>query len=237
MAEQTTKKTSLFKHLMLLIFTFGIYRLIWIARTTRFLNQGTLKKRDPIMCAGLSIFIPFYNLYWAYRTGLAIDSLSEKRDSLISLAGLATILCLVFPFASDVYLQGKINELDAETDFSSYYAADLRQSKVGIVKYVVLSVLTLGIYRFVRIYKLTKSLNTSNYAEERKAGKCVALSIFVPFYSTYWVYKSAIIVDSILANNRITNTTVVLTALGGSLFAELLLLDRVNYLADAQNDY
>lgn len=237
MAEQTTKKTSLFKHLMLLIFTFGIYRLIWIARTTRFLNKGTLKKRDPIICAGLSIFIPFYNLYWAYKTGLAIDSLSEKRDGLVSLAGLATILCVACPFASDVYLQGKINELDAETDFSQFYAADLRESKVGIVKYVVLSVLTLGIYRFIRIYKLTNALNTSNYAEPRKAGKCVALSIFVPFYSAYWVYKSAVIVDSILANNRITNTTVVLTAFGGMVFGELLLQDRVNYIADAQNDY
>ena len=59
----------------------------------------------------------------------------------------------------------------------------------------------------------------------------------MPFYSAYWVYKSALIVDSILANNRITNTTVVLTSLGGMMFAELLLQDRVNYIADAQNDY
>ncbi len=235
MAEQTQKKPSLFKHLMLLIFTFGIYRLIWIARTTRFLNQGTLKKRDPIMCAGLSVFIPFYSLYWAYRTALAVDGLGEKKDGFISMAGLSVLLCFACPFASDVYLQGKINELDAETDFSQYYAADLRESKVGVVKYIVLTALTLGIYRFIRIYKLTNALNSSNYAEPRVAKKCVALSIFVPFYSAYWVYKSVLVVDSILPNYRIATTSMVLTAFGGSLFAELLLQDRVNYIADAQN--
>jgi ABC-type dipeptide/oligopeptide/nickel transport system permease component len=235
MADVSKKNVSLFKHLLLLILTFGLYRLGWIASTTRFLNQGTLKKRDPFMCAGLSLFVPFYSLYWAYRTGLAVDGLGEKRDGIISVANLAVILCLACPFASDVYIQGKINDLDAETDFSQFHAADLRDSWVGLVKYIVLSVLTLGIYRFVRIYRLTKALNTSNYAETRHETKCAILSAFIPFYSAYWVYKSALIVDSILPNNRITTTVVVLTAFGGSLFAELLLQDRVNFIADAQN--
>lgn len=235
MAEKEKKSVSLFKQLMLSIFTLGIYRLIWIARTTRFLNNGTLKKRDPIISVGLTIFVPFYTIYWGYRSAQAIDDLTPPKDSIISLAGLSALLSLVCPLASDMLLQGKINDLTANTDYSKFHAADLRECHVGPVKYIVLTIFTLGIYRLVRINKLTKALNSSNFADERSAGKCVALSIFVPFYSAYWVFRSAQVVDSILPNNRVTTTVMIMTALGGALFAELLLQDRVNFIADAQN--
>ena len=59
---------SIGKHVCLLLFTFGIWQLIWIYKTTKFTNLVTDEPaRDPATKLLLCMFIPFYQIYWYYK--------------------------------------------------------------------------------------------------------------------------------------------------------------------------
>ena len=121
---------SLGKHILLTLFTFGIWRLIWIYKTTDYTNLAEYEDyRSPARCLALNIFIPFYSIYWTYKTAKRIDKIAglTKKGSTIALPCL--ILSLGSPIALCTVMQHKINQAilgisdSIENDTANDYAS------------------------------------------------------------------------------------------------------------------
>lgn len=97
-------------HVLLLIFTCGIWLLVWIYRTTKSANRVETKpKQSPTAQLFLNL-IPFYNIYWTYCTSQKIDAQAHK----VNLASDISTLCLVFsifvPIVPPIVMQAKLND-------------------------------------------------------------------------------------------------------------------------------
>ncbi|GEM_PF-804344 len=98
-------------HVILLLFTFGIWYLIWIYRTTKLLNgiEGEAD-RNPVTKLLLCIFVPFYSFYWIYRSAQRIDK-KGRAEGIDSDTEVLCLLLAIFAWmAAPVLMQYKINE-------------------------------------------------------------------------------------------------------------------------------
>lgn len=114
--EQTepTEKAycSLVKHILLLLFTFGIWNYIWIYRVTEFTNSvDGEEKRNPTNKLLLCMFVPFYSIYWIYKTAQRVDKMANVRGVESNLATLCLILEFVIAFVPPILIQEKINSI------------------------------------------------------------------------------------------------------------------------------
>ena len=104
---------SMGKHIVLCLFTFGIWPLIWTYRTTRFLNKAPYAEQyNPTNKLLLCIFVPFYRIYWFYKHGQRIDALSQqKKLNNSDMATLCLILGIVIPVVAYIIMQDRINAI------------------------------------------------------------------------------------------------------------------------------
>lgn len=103
---------GILKHTLLLVFTFGIWHLIWIYRTTGTLNCAPEQPyRNPTTKLLLCLFIPFYHVYWSYHSAQRVDLLARKAGIPSDLTLPCLLLSLTVPILSAVLLQDKINTL------------------------------------------------------------------------------------------------------------------------------
>lgn len=105
------------KHVLLLLFTFGIWVIIWHCRTTKYTNSiPNAVYRNPIKKLILCIFIPFYGLYWTYKTSQAIDGYAPKKGITSNITSLCLILGFFIPFVPPIVIQDKINAIETAAD-------------------------------------------------------------------------------------------------------------------------
>lgn len=104
---------SLGKHIVLCLFTFGIWYLIWTYRTTKYLNKTpNAVYYNPTSKLLLCMFVPFYSIYWFYKHGQRIDSFSKAKGLNHSdMATLCLILGIFIPIVACIIMQDKINTL------------------------------------------------------------------------------------------------------------------------------
>lgn len=103
---------GLFKHVILLLFTFGIWWLIWNYRITRYLNCVENEEyRNPATKLLLCMFVPFYSVYWTYKSAQRIDKLAKSVDVVSDLATPCLILEIFVPFIPPILMQDKINKI------------------------------------------------------------------------------------------------------------------------------
>ena len=104
---------GLIKHILLLSFTFGIWYLIWICRTTKYLNRAPGSKQySPVAQLLLCLFIPFYQIYWYYKQGERITALSQERGVVGESVTSFCLFCGIFmPVAACIVMQDRINTL------------------------------------------------------------------------------------------------------------------------------
>lgn len=103
---------GLFAHVLLLLFTFGIWHLIWIYRVTRYLNcLSDEAYRNPATKLLLCMFVPFYSIYWVYKSAQRIDKLAGENGVLSDLAVVCLILELFVPIIPPILMQDKINKI------------------------------------------------------------------------------------------------------------------------------
>jgi hypothetical protein len=95
---------------VLLLFTFGIWNLIWIYKTTGFLNcvEGE-EERNPTTKLLLCMFIPFYSIYWVYKSSQRIEKLSASKGVHSDIATPCLILEFFIPLIPPIIMQDKIN--------------------------------------------------------------------------------------------------------------------------------
>jgi len=100
---------GLFAHVCLLLFTGGIWNLIWIYRTTKYLNcvEGE-DLRNPATKLLLCMFIPFYQVYWVYKSAKRIDKLAKTAEITSDLAVICIILEIFVPIIPPILMQDKI---------------------------------------------------------------------------------------------------------------------------------
>ena len=100
------------KCVLLLIFTFGIYWLIWIYRTTRYLNrvEGEVP-RTPVSQLLLCMFVPFYQIYWVYQSAKRIDKLAAYREIASEMTVICLVLAIFVPIIAPMIMQDKINSV------------------------------------------------------------------------------------------------------------------------------
>lgn len=98
-------------HILLCIFTMGIWNVIWTYRTTKAINKisNDGKTYDPIAVLLLH-FIPFYSLYWTYTQTRRLENELKHGEEKGNMGALSVIIRIIDGFAGTVYMQYKINE-------------------------------------------------------------------------------------------------------------------------------
>lgn len=103
---------SLVPHVLLLLFTCGIYYLVWIYRTTDSLNACKNEEYCiPINKLLLCMFVPFYSIYWTYKSAHRIDTLGYEKGIQGDTATLNLILSLFVPILPPILMQSKLNSV------------------------------------------------------------------------------------------------------------------------------
>jgi len=103
---------GLVKHVLLLVFTFGIWYFIWIYRVTKYLNKTeNMSQQSPVSQLLLCMFIPFYQIYWYYKNAQRLDKLANDRGVDSDLSMLCLILSIVAAIVAAIIMQDKINTI------------------------------------------------------------------------------------------------------------------------------
>lgn len=203
---------DLFKQVLLMMLTFGIWYYIWIFRMTRYLNRvGGMEKRTPVNQLLLCLFVPFYVVYWTYQSALRTDKLAAAVGVESDRSTLCLILAAMVPLAAPLLIQDKINEVigvesgSRAADFDPAAKPAVRLTAApetvkgfcGLFKHLLLMMLTCGVWFFIWIYRVTDYLNRVEGQPQRKPVNKLLLCMFVPFYLYYWIYKSAGLIDKL----------------------------------------
>ena len=99
-------------HILLSIFTLGIYNCIWTYKTTENLNCLNNEIQSGAKKLLLCIFVPFYRLYWYYNQSKRLEGLMKAKDENTSEFAIVTLILAIFVpvVAASAFLQLKINE-------------------------------------------------------------------------------------------------------------------------------
>lgn len=111
---------DLVKHTLLLLFTFGIWFLIWIYRVTGYTNNvRDEEERNPTTKLLLCLFVPFYQIYWTYKTAQRVNKIAAGKGTSSDLSTLCLILAIFVPIIPPILIQDKMNNIvtigDAKT--------------------------------------------------------------------------------------------------------------------------
>ena len=101
----------LVKHILLLLFTFGIGYYVWIYRVSKFLNCHDGEQKGAGTQLLLCMFIPFYMIYWYYKSAERLDRIAAANGVYSNLTGSIFICVLFAGFAAPILLQEKINSV------------------------------------------------------------------------------------------------------------------------------
>lgn len=103
---------GLVKHILLLLLTFGIWQLVWIYRMTRYTDgvEGE-ESRTPTNQLLLCLFVPFYIVYWMYKTAQRVDKMAAAKGISSDLSMLCLILQIFVAIVPPVLLQDKMNAI------------------------------------------------------------------------------------------------------------------------------
>lgn len=105
---------GLFAHVLLLLFTGGIWLAIWIYRTTCYLNCVPGEPyRNPGTKLLLCLLVPFYSIYWVYQSAQRIDKLAKTVYVTSDLTVVCLILEIFVPLIPPILMQDKINKIVA----------------------------------------------------------------------------------------------------------------------------
>lgn len=103
---------DMLKHILLLIFTFGIWDFIWVYRTTYFLNRVKNEElRNPTTQLLLFIFVPFYSIYWIYKSSERIDKLAHQKSIDSDIKTVCLLFAIFFYLLAPIFMQDKINNI------------------------------------------------------------------------------------------------------------------------------
>ena len=244
---------DLFKQVLLMMITFGVWYCIWIYRMTRYLNRvGGEEKRTPVNQLLLCLFVPFYLVYWTYKSAQRVDKLAAAVGVESRIATLSLILASMVPMAAPILIQDKVNEVigvesgSRKADFDPaekpvvrvITAPETVTGYCGLFKHLLLLMLTCGIWNFIWIYRMTAYLNRVEGQPQRKPVSKLLLCMFVPFYMFYWIYKSAGLIDKlgeqVGVRSRLAAPCLILSLVAG-IVPHILMQGKINEIITFEN--
>lgn len=103
---------SMGKHVALLLLTFGIYYLVWIYKTSKYLNEIDEENfKDPTTSLLLCMFVPLYYIYWFYKQAGRFEKIMLKGEKMSSdFSTIMIILAIFVGILAPVIFQSKIND-------------------------------------------------------------------------------------------------------------------------------
>lgn len=105
---------SMVGHILLLLFVGVIWQYIWIYRTTKALNRVPGEEdRNPTTKLLLCMFVPFYYIYWTYKSAQRIDKLAASRGVQSDIGTLCLILSILIGIVPPMIMQDKMNAIAA----------------------------------------------------------------------------------------------------------------------------
>lgn len=215
------------------IFSYLFYAAGFYLSLIALLRQKTNNK------AGYVLSIVFFVLYvWGAFFGWVSSSTAggsptmfvpfiSLLHSLITLAA-DILLAIYLAFYSSVKPPKKIKMNTGANAFSQDYGDQ------DLVKFIILCIVTFGIWYYIWIYNTGKNLGIGGKSTD--AGLELILVMFIPFYYIYWLYKASKNVEEQLkvygrAANDVCAITLILGALVGFLFGIVFLQYKINELA------
>lgn len=115
---------SLIGHILLLVFLGGIWQYIWIYRVTKALNDiPGEENRNPVTKLLLCMFVPFYYIYWIYKSCKRIDKLAAIQGVSSDITTLCLILSFFIGIVPPIIMQEKMNSIAATYTAGRGYTA------------------------------------------------------------------------------------------------------------------
>lgn len=205
----------------------GLFYLAFVA----FLRQKTNNRAAYV----LSIIFFVITVY-GYFTSM-LNSIFASSSMVIPISMFIPLITLTADILLAVYLAFFANVKPPKTIKMSAGANVAYQDygEQDLFKFIVLCIVTFGVWYYVWIYKTVKHLEIGGKSSD--AGLELVLSLFVPFYYIYWLYKASKTVEGQLkAYGRpaddICALTLILGLLVGFLFGAAFLQHKINELAN-----
>lgn len=111
---------SMMKHVLLLIFTCGVWYYIWVYRVTGYTNSVEGEEyRDPTKKLLLCLFVPAYGIYWTYKTAQRVEKMAGLKGISSDMITLCLILAIFVPIIPPILLQDKMNNIAMAEDKES----------------------------------------------------------------------------------------------------------------------
>ncbi len=121
-------------HILLLLVTFGIWNYIWIYRTTKFLNRVEgVEYRNPTTKLLLSMFVPFYSIYWTYKSAQYIDKLARSKGIQSDISTICLILEFFVPIVPPILMQDKINSSVLSVESKTQYSVNNTPTETAVM--------------------------------------------------------------------------------------------------------
>lgn len=103
--------SNMAKHILMPLSTMGFYYFSWIYKITKHSHGTTESNSKATESVILNLFIPFYSIYWYYKTAKNIEKIFEQKGKKNqSFTTLIIILSIFLPFVAYIVLQSKFNE-------------------------------------------------------------------------------------------------------------------------------
>ncbi len=197
-------KQNIALNVFLTVVTLGIYGYVWfyyIAKNARVLkNDGLDGVGDEVALRVVGGGV--YAAYWYYSRSKSFSEFTSERGltdkclSPVSYLILSVFSFGILPlclFTNDV--NGIIDRLNGGEEQSAADAATLRlmENKLELVKTVLLSVVTLGIYYVITVSRVVNRVNILKGNAPASTKRLVCLFL-VPFY---WIYFLAVYLDKL----------------------------------------
>lgn len=126
-------RCDMLKHVLLLIFTFGVWYCIWIYRTTGLLNNTRgYADRTPTNQLLLCIFVPFYLIYWVYQSARRTDVQSADRGIPCDLGVLCLVMAFFVPILPPILMQDKFNRFTEPAQTVQVAIRDLDPQELSV---------------------------------------------------------------------------------------------------------
>ena len=100
-------------HVVLLVVTCGVWQYVWTYYMTKYTNMAEGEEyRDPTKKLLLSIFVPFYLVYWTYITAQRIDKMAAAKGVTSNITLLSTLMSALISFLAPVFMQERVNAIE-----------------------------------------------------------------------------------------------------------------------------
>lgn len=98
--------------IFLQVVTLGLWEFVWIYKTTDVLGLiNEEDDRDPVFQLLLCALVPFYHVYWTYKTARMIDKQLAKKSIDSELSVVCTVFALGVRIVSPILIQERLNVL------------------------------------------------------------------------------------------------------------------------------